>query len=81
MSQCQNEDHFALLKKWFEEGKLLAKSGSAIENYSVTLKNKHAIVKRIWCSKDIPLGEKESILENLNKLDKGDWFDETSKFV
>jgi hypothetical protein len=55
MNNCQNEDHFALLVEWFKQGKMINTSGKSLDNIELTLKNKHAIVKRIWCSKDIPL--------------------------
>lgn len=64
----------------FEQGKLINGSGVVLDNFELTLKNKHALVKRIWSSKTIPLSKKQEILAELNKLDKGDWFDETSKF-
>ena len=80
IAQCKNEGHYALTLSWFEHGKLTDQNGAALDHVELTLKNKHALVKRIWSSKEIPLAKKDEILAELNKLDKGDWFDETSKF-
>ena len=77
MSHCQNEDHYTLVTEWFKQGKIINSAGKSLDNIEVTLKNKHSIMKRIWSSEKIPLAEKEAHLAELNKLDKGDWFDET----
>jgi len=37
-------------------------------------------MKRIWSAEKISLADKEELLAELNKLDKGDWFDETKFF-
>lgn len=80
MAHCTNEDHYAMVLTWFEKSKVINGAGAPLEHIELTLKNKHALVKRIWSSKSIALGKKEEVLAELNKLDKGDWFDETSKF-
>lgn len=77
MSHCRNEEHYPMLVEWFKQGRLINSSGQALENVEITLKNKHAMVKRIWSSEKIPLSEKEELLSALNQLDKGDWFDDT----
>jgi len=77
MTHCRNEEHYAMLIQWFKQGKVVNSSGRALENVEITLKNKHAMMKRIWSSEKIPLSEKEELLSALNELDKGDWFDET----
>ena len=77
MSHCQNEDHYTLVTEWFKQGKIINSAGKSLDNIELTLKNKHSIMKRIWSSEKIPLAEKEAHLAELNKLDKGDWFDET----
>ena len=79
MSHCRNEDHYAMLIDWFTKGKVINSAGVSLDAIEITLKNKHSIVKKIWASSDIPLAKKEEILAELNKLDKGDWFDDTSK--
>jgi len=69
-----------MLVEWFKKGKVINSSGKVLDNIVLTLKDKHAIMKRIWSSEKIELSEKEELLKELNKLDKGDWFDETRVF-
>jgi len=72
---CRNEENYLELVQWFKNSKV-SHNGKELD-IEVTLKNKHTFMKRIWSSENIPLSEKEELLAELNKLDKGDWFEET----
>mmetsp|Transcript_33619 Transcript_33619/g.51814 ORF Transcript_33619/g.51814 Transcript_33619/m.51814 type:complete len:334 (+) Transcript_33619:1840-2841(+) len=79
LTSARNEDHYKLLVDWFEKGEVTTTKGKKIEGFELMLKQKHTLVKRIWSSKDVPLAKKESVLAELEKVDKSDWMEHTKK--
>jgi hypothetical protein len=79
LSSCRNEDHFAMLVQWFKDGFITNSSGKKLEDVEVSLKHKHAIVQRIWAAEKITLAQKQEVLDELTKMDKSDWLDDTNK--
>ena len=68
-----------MLIKWFKEGAITNTAGKKLEDVEISLKHKHTIMERIWSSEKIALPEKEALMEELKKLDKSDWLDNTMK--
>jgi hypothetical protein len=79
LSSARNEDHISMLIKWFVDGAVYNTAGKKLEEVEISLKHKHTIMERIWSSEKIPLQEKEALMEQLKKLDKSDWLDNTQK--
>mmetsp|Transcript_9866 Transcript_9866/g.16592 ORF Transcript_9866/g.16592 Transcript_9866/m.16592 type:complete len:782 (-) Transcript_9866:41-2386(-) len=79
LTSARNEDHYLLLVKWLKEGAIFNTKGKKLEEVEISLKHKHSILQRVYASEQIPLEEKQALLEELKKVDKSDWIDNTQR--
>ena len=63
LSSARNEDHYERLVQWFKAGHLTNTAGDKLEGVEVSLKHKHAMMERIWCSEKIPLETKNELMD------------------
>lgn len=58
-----------MLLKWFWADAVISKSGVKLEVVSLTKKQKHAIVKKVFSAKSISNDDKKSVMAALEKFD------------
>ena len=76
IGSAKNDQDILKLKQWFKEEKITNSAGKILD-IKVTVGLKHAFIKRIWSTSEISLAEKQSLLDDLEKLDKSDRFEKT----
>jgi hypothetical protein len=59
---------------------VITKSGVKLDDVSLTKKQKHAIVKKIYSAKSISNDDKKSVMEALEKFDQSDLLGKTKFF-
>ena len=76
IGSAKNDQDILKLKQWFKEEKITNSAGKVLD-IKVTVGLKHAFIKRIWSTNEISLADKQSLLDDLEKLDKSDRFEKT----
>lgn len=79
IGSAKNDQDILKLKQWFKEEKITNSAGKVLD-IKVTVGLKHAFIKRIWSTNEISLADKQSLLDDLEKLDKSDRFEKTQKY-
>lgn len=77
---AMDEAERKLLLTWFQQDAVITKDGNKVKGVSLTKKHKHAIVKKVFSAKTIPLEEKTAALDALSKIDQSDMLGRTKFF-
>jgi len=72
---ARNEAHLKLLVDWYESGKVANTKGKEIQGFTLSLKQKHSMIRRIWASATIPLEKKQALLDDISKTENSDWIE------
>ncbi len=77
---AMDEAERKLLLTWFQQDAVITKDGKKVKDVTLTKKHKHAIVKKVFSAKTIPLEEKTAALDALSKIDQSDMLGRTKFF-
>jgi len=78
---AKEEKHIKIIHKWYVDNQITDLSGEAIEGLpEFSNKHLHFMLRQIYQSFEIPLEEKQKLLESLEQKDSTDWMEKSKAY-